>query len=432
GVQYYYTSSDVFLNVGRGFALPVQRTINQTAVDQVTIDYEYTEGKSLGAYLQEEVNWNDRFFFTAAIRADDNSAFGSNFDAQYYPKISAAWVVSEEPFWRFAPINTLRFRTALGQAGRQPGTFDGRSVWESYRGPVGQGAVVPASPGNPDIGPEVSTELEVGFDISLLDSRINSEFTYYTRKTEDALLQTSLPLSLGRPGSITRNLGRIDASGWELSVDAQVYQGSRVGLEVYMNADRTTNEIKDLGDFPGTNEIQVGYPFPNRVNPFTVVGWSEELDEFGQPVEVWCDSGAGLNRRFTGGEPVPCEEMSGHTLLVGPGYYTHTFSVAPTLTLFGDRQIFASAQGMYGKIGNGQQVHWGLRYNNGYCTQVLGQDPECIGWIVRNRDGMFQDIWAQDAYKADFWKLREVGARFQLPSSLVQRMGADGASFSVT
>jgi TonB-dependent SusC/RagA subfamily outer membrane receptor len=431
GIQYYYKSLDVFLNTGRGFALPIQRTINQTQVDQVTIEYAYTENKSLGAYVQEEVNWQDRLFFTAAVRADDNSAFGSNFDAQYYPKVSAAWVISEEPFWTVGPVNTLRLRTALGQAGRQPGTFDGRTVWESYRGPAGQGAVIPVSPGNPDIGPEVSTEIEAGFDVALLNDRLSGEFTYYRQKTEDALLNTTLPSSMGRPGSVTRNLGRVDNWGWEASLDARVVERDNFRMELFLSADYTMNEIKGLGDFPATNEIQVGFPYPNRTNFFTVLGWSDEVDRFGRPLEVWCDSGAGLNRRFPGGDPVPCQEMAGHELLVGPGFYTRTFSVSPTFTLYNNLQLFAVAEGMYGKIGNEAQVHWGLRYNNGYCTQVRFTDPECMGWNVRNRDGMFRDIWAQDAYNADFWKLREIGARFDIPSRFVERIRGDRASFSI-
>ena len=123
-------------------------------------------------------------------------------------------------------------------------------------------------------------------------------------------------------------------------------------------------------------------------------------------------------------------------MLAGPWYYTHTVSVQPTLTLYNNIRIFAVAQGMYGKIGNESQVGWGFRYNNGYCTQALTNDPDCVEWIVRSWDGMFSDTSAgtgsQSRFKADFWKLREVGVQYELPQAWIQRTGASRASLSLS
>ncbi len=481
GVQYYEHLTETFRNEGRGFALPVQTTVNQTPVSSLSVVYTYVQNKSLGAYIQEEIGWNDRAFLTVAVRADDNSAFGANLDAQYYPKVSATWVISEEPFWNIPLVNTLRLRSAMGQAGRQPNTFAGQTTWQSYTGPGGAGAVRPLSPGNPGIGPEVSTEIEAGFDIAILNDRISGEFTYFQRTTKDALLNApfapssagvaptargvsltplpsgpsgtdardlrrmdtwggpsfgSLPPTLAAshppPGTtIARNLGQIDNWGWEASVNARLMDRQNVTFDLTVNADHIGNEIKDLGDFPGTSAIQVGFPYPNEVNYFNVVGWSEEFDEFGEPLEVYCDAGTGTNNLFVGGETVNCDTVRGARPLVGPSYYTYTFSVVPTLTLYNNLRIFAVAQGMYGKIGDESQVSWGFRYNNGYCTQALGGDPACTEWLVRNRDGMFRDVRMQNTFKADFWKLREVGVQYDLPQAWIQRTGASRASLGL-
>ena len=434
GLQYYSRVQEEIITHGAGFAIPVQTTINQTSFGNlIQLGYEYVENKSVGAYIQEEVNWNERVFLTAAVRADDNSAFGSNFDAQIYPKVSATWVLSEEPFWNVDLINTLRLRTALGQAGRQPDTFASRTVWAPSRGPAGTGAAVPDSPGNPDVGPEVSTELEVGFDIALLDDRISGEVTYYNKKTEDALLSVAAPSSFGLPGSLLRNLGQIDNSGWEVGVDMQVLQRENVAFDLYLGLDKTKNEITDLGDFPETNTIRVGFPYPAATTSFAVLSWSDEVDQFGRPVEVLCDGGTGRDNRFLGGEPVPCDDVRNKALLLGPRYYPETYRVAPSLTLFNDLEIFALAEGKYGRIANDSDVHWGHRYNNSYCSQALLNDPEnCTQWIVRYQAGMFYDNRVQGTYKADFWKLREVGFNYQLPGFLLGRIGADRATFGVS
>src|SRR5690606_41489438 len=119
-----------------------------------------------------------RLFLTAAARADDNSAFGADFNAAIYPKISGAWVISEEPFWNVPLLNSLRLRTALGQAGRQPATFDAITLFEPLPGRGGNPAMVPGTVGNPNVGPEVATELAAGIDYPLLNDRLSGEVPY--------------------------------------------------------------------------------------------------------------------------------------------------------------------------------------------------------------------------------------------------------------
>src|SRR5438270_9785853 len=80
---------------------------------------------TLGGYVEEQVGVRDRLFVTGALRADKNSAFGTNFSNIVYPKLSGSWVISEEPFFpRMGWLSSLRLRAAWGKAGRAPGTLD--------------------------------------------------------------------------------------------------------------------------------------------------------------------------------------------------------------------------------------------------------------------------------------------------------------------
>src|SRR5882762_6806434 len=54
---------------------------------------------TLGGYVEEQVGIRDRLYFTGALRADKNSAFGTDFGNIIYPKLSGSWVISEEPFF---------------------------------------------------------------------------------------------------------------------------------------------------------------------------------------------------------------------------------------------------------------------------------------------------------------------------------------------
>ena len=59
-----------------------------------------TLNTTIGAYGQQQFVWSDRLFLTAALRVDNNCAFGEKLKWVTYPKVSGSWVVSEEPFWQ--------------------------------------------------------------------------------------------------------------------------------------------------------------------------------------------------------------------------------------------------------------------------------------------------------------------------------------------
>src|SRR5205814_1466657 len=122
GAQYYYKQFDQFRGEGRVFSIPGPSDI--TGAAQRTSVEAFQENKSLGVYGQEQLALKNRLFLTGALRADDNSAFGSNFNAAYYPKFSLSWVASEEPFLANSKLfSQLKFRGAWGRAGQQPDIF---------------------------------------------------------------------------------------------------------------------------------------------------------------------------------------------------------------------------------------------------------------------------------------------------------------------
>ncbi|MEO5902949.1 MAG: TonB-dependent receptor plug domain-containing protein, partial [Gemmatimonadaceae bacterium] len=82
-----------------------------------------------GGFVQGLIGLSDRYFVTAGLRIDGNSAFGKNFGLQRYPKVSASWVTSDEQWWPSTFGSTLKLRAAIGQAGRAPGAFDAVQTW---------------------------------------------------------------------------------------------------------------------------------------------------------------------------------------------------------------------------------------------------------------------------------------------------------------
>src|SRR5205814_2134485 len=119
GGQFNNTESNASFLGGSGFPASGVETVS-SVTQAAASSQSQTINTTIGAYAQQQFGWRDRLFVTAAMRVDNNSAFGEDFKWVTYPKLSASWVVNEEPFWRWHAINTLRLRTAYGESGRQP------------------------------------------------------------------------------------------------------------------------------------------------------------------------------------------------------------------------------------------------------------------------------------------------------------------------
>jgi len=457
GAQYYIDQRDMFSARGTGFASPQSTTPNQLAQASTSVDYSLVENRSLGFYVQEEIGWNDRIFLTGALRFDDNSTFGAEAPAAKYPKISGTWVLSEESFWSVDAVNSLRLRGAWGKAGRQPSSTASQDIYVAMPGPSGTSGVRPDSPGNPQIKPEVSTELELGFDVALLDDRISGQFTHYWRRTEDALLSLSILPSVGFPGSVDRNVGRIDNWGWEAQVSSRVYQNDFVSFDLDLTADFVDNEIKDLCGttesgaeicYPGNDNIRIGYPFPNISTANWVVSaeWNptaptaqSDVNAFDQRFVALCDAGVSASPNgpaqpgqygvFPGGELLNCKTIRGRNIFAGRRFSTQSYTVAPRIGLLDNElQIFALAEGQYGRTQRDDAHAWGHHYNNSAISRVQ-DDPVWAASRVYNGTGI---QWTTSLYDGAFWKLREVGARYNLPQPWVAPIGAERASLALS
>lgn len=218
------------------------------------------EARSVGSYVEEEINLNQRLFVTGALRFDDNSAFGQNFNATVYPKASVSWLVSDEPFFKMNALNTLRFRAAFGVSGQQPGTTDALRFFRAVAGRRDGGGttgVTFGSLGNIDLKPERSREFEIGLDAGLFRDRVSVELTYYNKLTKDALIERDIAPSLGAEQSQFVNLSRIRNRGVELVISSRIVDGPSMAWDLTLSGSTTSNKILELGE--GVSPIFVGF-----------------------------------------------------------------------------------------------------------------------------------------------------------------------------
>jgi TonB-dependent starch-binding outer membrane protein SusC len=232
-----------------------------------------------GAYIQQTFGISEKLFLTAAVRADAASVFGPSERWQYFPKLSAAYSLSDEAFWKKSSIsktiNSLKLRTALGFSGGLSviGAFDRFTNYNptSYDG---KPAIVPSTLlGATGIRPERQRQWEVGTDIGLFNDRVGIEFTYYNSLLTDLLIRRNLAPSSGFSQQLD-NVGTQSNKGWELGLRTVPVKTRDFQWDFIMQASANRNLVIDTR---GGNIALGIYGFSSAIN--------------GQPAGVFFTSG---------------------------------------------------------------------------------------------------------------------------------------------
>jgi TonB-dependent starch-binding outer membrane protein SusC len=375
----------------------------------------FSEQNSLGFFIQEQLGWRNRLFVTGALRFDDNSAFGSNFDRVIYPKAQVSWVVSEEPFFRLPVFDQLRLRGAWGRAGNSPAPFEADRTWGTAQVVLEDGSVVGGLSandfGNPELRAETGQELELGFDASVLNDRLGLEFTYYNARTSDALLTVPVAPSSGFTGSQLRNVGEIANSGIEISLFGSPVAMPNFNWDARVGIATNRNEMVTFG---GTRDepIAVGYRSSQRhAEGYPLAGyWAYPVarDANGQPILTssgWAD-------------------IESEMVYVGPSVPTREASLTNTFTLFQNFSVytFLDYKGGHYLFNMGGQT----AESDGvtYTAANPNRDPE--DWAIRRSAS--NEMWIEPA---DFLKLRELSVTYRMPGDLARRIGAGGLSLTL-
>lgn len=354
----------------------------------------------------------ERYFLTLGVRADGNTAFGENLGLEIYPKVSVAYVLSDEPFF---PKNfgTWKLRGAYGHAGRAPGAFDAVRTWQPV-GWNGASAFLPAKVGNPDLGPERTSELELGFDASLLNERVSLVFSYYNATTNDALLPVTQIPSLGFSGTQLRNVGVIKNKGVEVTLSGTVIESPNFGWNVGVNYSHNRNELAGLGGSAAFLLGETGWIEEGHAVPVLIGTRLTNPDALAEPI---------LEKGYHFGPNMPVNTVGLNTTVTFP----HSVELSAVAEYMGghfiydrasrnmaSRGVWAPCQG----AGGGYDLIEQGRRDELTAFERLTCDPKATPRDFMN-------------FPADFLKLRHVTLRLPVPSTVLPKVRSAQLSVSL-
>ncbi|MHB2034240.1 MAG: SusC/RagA family TonB-linked outer membrane protein, partial [Gemmatimonadaceae bacterium] len=396
---------------------PGAQTVGATAVKSASNDLA-TATKTLGLYVQEQAALRDRLFLTLAVRTDQNSAFGTNFQRVIYPKASVSWILSDESFFpKFRWLDQFRLRSAYGASGVQPGptaslvTYTPSTVNINTVDTPGLRA---DALGNSNLKPEKSSEFEGGFDARVWGSRVNLELTYYSKQTRDALI--NLPIAPNASPSNTSkvaNIASVKNAGVEATVNAQLIDMRQLGWDVTISASHNSNKVVSLGTDPST-----GKPYPT-------IGTGTLRDSIGLPVNGW------FNRTYTWSDANKDGYITASEVSVNSNFSYMAYS---------QPRDIVSLQNGFDLFNRVVRLNVLLDYKGGYsinnattsfyCQQTVScfteSNQKSALWDQARLVALrYQNPSTGQGYleNGQFWRLREVSAVLNLPRGVSRFLG---------
>jgi TonB-linked SusC/RagA family outer membrane protein len=228
-------------------------------------------------------SFQNKYLLNATIRADGSSKFSKDNRWGYFPSVGVGWVITSEKFMEGQQIfDNLKLRGSWGKIGNMsvPANLSVLKVTQTpqFIYVSRDGTPFPGANVNTIVPPATFWEKGVGTDIgleaSLLRNRLYAEFTFYNKKTENAIFDIPILGSLGTSGStVTGNQATFQNRGFEIALNWKDNALNKK-LSYSLSGNLGINNNKVLNVSTGTNPIYqaVGTTGSNNFNTRTIQG----------------------------------------------------------------------------------------------------------------------------------------------------------------
>jgi TonB-linked SusC/RagA family outer membrane protein len=206
-----------------------------------------------GVFLQQNFKYKNFLFLTAAGRIDGSSVFAAQNQNQFYPKVSASFLLTETDVFKDSKLknifNLIKVRAAYGESGNLTGigAFERFNTYNtsSYLGRTG--LTSSAVRANDNIRVERQKELEFGLDLGLLNGRISFTMNVYNKTVSDLIVpNVTIAPSVGF-SSERKNVGTLENNGIELLLTGVPVKTKKLTWEITGAFNKNKNKITNVG-----------------------------------------------------------------------------------------------------------------------------------------------------------------------------------------
>ena len=286
----------------------------------------------VGLFGDITIGWDEMIFLDLTARNDWSSTLPLNKNSYFYPGATLSWI-----FTKLIPKNNIldfgKLRLAYGKTGNDANPYlTGHRFEQSWaNGYYGSDILkfpfaglnafqARTTIGSTDLKPEMTTEFELGLNFALFGNRINVDFSFYNRNTDDQIFTLPVDPSTGYSNMVT-NFGKVRNSGIELLVNTTPIKTKDFRWDLGFNFSKNNNKVVTMpasleggksviaqfsaGDDAVYMYAEEGKPMGEIYTymPTYTADGQPIVDENGQPVLTTdvVDTGKNVNADWTGG-----------------------------------------------------------------------------------------------------------------------------------
>lgn len=236
-----YLYSD-FVAAGQQYIIPEQLDNNLGAGNSLFngINSYKDETTLISFFGRVNYVYDDRFYFTATLRQDGSSKFGSKYQHGYFPSFDIAYRFKKDLLANVDWISDIKLRAGYGVTGNADAI--GAYTTLGTVGTVGNyyNAVTGSFPSaystnqnpNPLLRWEERHGKNLGLDFELFNGRFSGSMNYFNDKTKNLLFNYNVPTPPFVYNTILANVGTLVNKGFELSLSGQVMKGQGLNWTV--------------------------------------------------------------------------------------------------------------------------------------------------------------------------------------------------------
>ena len=396
-----------------------------------------------GYFLRTNYNFDNKYFFSASLRRDASSVFSA--DARWGNFYSAgfAWRIDKESFMEDLKwIDKLKIRGSYGEVGNDDlNDFFISQARYGLTSNAGDPAIVWDDIGNSALQWETQETFDIAFEFGLFNGLIDGQIEYYKKNSTDLLYDLPIAPSNGL-SSYPANVADMYNSGWEIALNSRLIKNADFSWDLSLQGSTFKNEITSLPDpfVDGSKRWEEGR---SRFDYFILhtagvdpangdqLFLMFELDADGNTVPVLDTDGAQLTtndweateRAYTGDNSIPD--------LLG--------SISNNLSYKGFSLDILVTFGIGGKIldnAYSSMLHSGT-YGASLHPDIMNawRQPGDITTVPRMQSGSADLVRSSSTRfltDASFWSLKNINLGYSLNSSVVEKLGLDALTLSLT
>lgn len=425
-----------------------------------TMGEAQSKRRLVGLFADVTVGWDDLLYLDLTARNDWSSTLPIDANSYFYPGATLSFLFSN-----LLPKNDIldmgKVRLAYGKTGNDASVYlTSSSFAQAYANGIYGSSIAQfpmngvnafqhsATIGSSTLKPEMTTEFEAGLNLAFLKNRINVDFAFYNRTTNDQIFTLPVDPATGYYYMVT-NFGKIRNRGIELLINTVPVRTSKFRWELGFNFSKNNNKVISLPESLEGGRVTINYFTTSKDAVYMYAEEGKPIGEFytylptytedgkmivdanGQPVLTteMKDTGKNMNYDWTGG--------------VTTSLSAYGFTLSAALDIRKGGYMFSRTKNLMEFTGNGKITTYNDRrpfvipnsvVDNGDGTYSANTTPIFVA------DGSYQTYYDSYGYgyggeamliDRSYVKLRNITLTYQFPAKWVHAIALSDLQLSL-